>query len=49
LTDPKVFYDAGDSAAKLAENRRRMIESCRRFIDFDRLESHVFSQYVISE
>ena len=49
LTDPNVFYDAGDSAAKLAENRRRMIESCRRFIDFDRLESHVFSQYVISE
>jgi len=49
LIDPRVFYDAGDSAAKLAENRGRMIESCRRFIDFDRLESHVFSQYVLSD
>jgi hypothetical protein len=49
MTNPKVFYDAGDSAAKLTENRARMIESCRRFIDFDRLESHVFSQYVLSE
>jgi hypothetical protein len=47
LTDQKVFYDAGDSDEKLAENRGRMIESCRRFIDFDRLESHMFSQYVL--
>jgi hypothetical protein len=49
LTDPMVFYDAGDSKARLAENRGRMIESCRRFIDFERLESHIFSQYVLSE
>ena len=47
LTDQKVFYDAGDSDEKLTENRGRMIESCRRFIDFDRLESHMFSQYVL--
>lgn len=47
LTDQKVFYDAGDSDEKLAENRGRMIESCQRFIDFDRLESHMFSQYVL--
>jgi hypothetical protein len=49
LTDQKVFYDAGDSDAKLAENRGRMIESCRRFIDFDRLESHMFSRYVLGD
>jgi hypothetical protein len=49
LRDQKVFYAAGDSDAKLAENRGRMIESCRRFIDFDHLESHMFSQYVICD
>jgi hypothetical protein len=49
LTDQKVFYDAGDSDEKLAENRGRMVESCQRFIDFDRLESHMFSQYVLGD
>lgn len=49
LRDPMVFYDAGGSEEKLARNRSRMIESCRRFIDFDRLESHVFSQYVLAD
>lgn len=49
LRDQKVFYDAGDSEEKLVENRGRMIESCRRFIDFDHLESHVFSQYLIGD
>jgi hypothetical protein len=47
LTDQMVFYDAGDSPAKLEANRGRMIESCQRFIDFDQLESHMFSQYVL--
>jgi len=49
LTDQKVFYDAGGSDEKLAENRGRMVESCQRFIDFDRLESHMFSQYVLGD
>jgi hypothetical protein len=49
LTDQKVFYAAGDSDSKLKENRGRMIESCRRFIEFDHLESHVFSQYVLED
>ena len=40
-------HAAGDSDAKLDENRGRMIESCQRFIEFDRLESHMFSQYVL--
>jgi hypothetical protein len=48
LRDQKVFYAAGDSDAKLEENRGRMIESCRRFIEFDRLESHLFSQYLLA-
>jgi len=49
LTDQKVFYDAGDSDAKLEENRGRMIESCARFIEFDHLESHMFSQYILGD
>jgi len=49
FTDQKVFYAAGDSDEKLNENRGRMIESCRRFIEFDHLESHVFSQYVLED
>jgi hypothetical protein len=49
LTDQKVFYAAGDSDTVLAENRGRMVESCRRFIDFERLESHVFSHYVLGD
>jgi len=49
LTDQKTFYAAGDSDAVLERNRGRMIESCRKFIEFDRLESHVFSQYVMSD
>ena len=49
LTDQKVFYAAGDSDAKLNENRGRMIESCSRFIEFDHLESHMFSQYVLED
>lgn len=46
-TDPMVFYAAGGSREKLEENRRRMMESCRRFIDFERLESHPMSSYVL--
>jgi hypothetical protein len=49
LTDQMVFYDAADSPAKLDANRGRMIESCQRFIDFDQLESHMFSQYVLGD
>jgi hypothetical protein len=49
LRDPMVFYAAGGSEQKLAANRGRMVESCRRFIDFDRLESHMFSQYVLGD
>ncbi len=46
-TDPMVFYDA-DSPAALAANQRRMMESCEKFIDFSRLESHPMSAYVLS-
>lgn len=45
-TDPMVFYNA-DSPEKLAQHQRRMMESCERFIDFARLETHPMSAYVV--
>lgn len=45
-TDPMVFYRAR-TREELAENQRRMVESCARFIDFDRLETHPMSAYVL--
>jgi len=49
LLDQKIFYAAGDSDEVLNANRTRMIESCRRFIEFDKLDSHVFSQYRVRD
>jgi len=46
-TDPMVFFAAGNSREKLEENRRRLLESCGKFIDFARLESHPMSSYVL--
>jgi hypothetical protein len=46
-TDPMVFFAAGSSRERLEENRRRLLESCRKFIDFARLESHPMSSYVL--
>jgi RNA polymerase-binding transcription factor DksA len=42
-----VFFAAGNSREKLEENRRRLLESCGRFIDFARLESHPMSRYLL--
>jgi len=46
-TDPMVFFAAGSSRKKLTENRRRLLESCGKFIDFARLESHPMSRYLL--
>lgn len=47
LTDPAAFYDAVDDAEKHAANHRRMMESCHRFIDFDRIDSMPTSEYLV--
>ena len=47
-TDQMVFFNAGGSQEKLAENQQRMLDSCAKFIDFDTLESHPMSTYVLS-
>ena len=46
-SDPMVFYNAGGSQQRLAENQRRMMESCEKFIDFAHLESHPMSAYTL--
>ena len=46
LTDPKVFYDAGSDEV-LQRNMARMMESCRRFLDFGPLEYTHMSEYYL--
>lgn len=45
LHDEAVYFDAVGDAARLAENQRLMMESCARFIDFDRIDCIPTSQY----
>ena len=47
LTDEAVYFDAVGDAAQLAENQRLMMESCARFIDFDRIDCIPTSQFDI--
>jgi hypothetical protein len=47
LTDEAVYFDAPGDPARLADNQRRMMESCARFIDFDRIDCIPTSQFVI--
>ena len=47
LTDEAVYFDAAGDAARLAENQRLMMESCARFIDFDRIDCIPTSQFDI--
>ena len=45
LTDPRVWYAAEGDEKRLRAHRTRMIESCRRFLDFESLESTPMSHY----
>jgi hypothetical protein len=47
MTSPHAFYDAVGDDAKLEKNRRRMLESSGRFIDFDRIDVIPMSEYVV--
>ncbi len=46
-TDPMVFYNAGGSPETLKAHQRLMMESCQRFIDFSRFETHPMSSYLV--
>lgn len=47
MTDPHAFFDAVGDADKLQRNVQAMMESCQRFIDFDKIDVLPSSQYVI--
>lgn len=47
MTDPQVFFDAAGDEEKRQKNEQAMIESCMRFIDFDKLDRILMSEYVI--
>jgi hypothetical protein len=46
LTDPHAFYDA-PSEEELKRNVARMVESCRRFLDFEPMECTHMSEYYL--
>ncbi|MCP1618098.1 EthD domain-containing protein [Pseudomonas sp. SLBN-26] len=45
MTDPLAFFDAPGDEAKFQRNLAAMMDSCKRFIDFDRLDVLPTSQY----
>lgn len=49
VTDPMQWYCAEGSPEKLRQNVQRMIESCRSFLELDRVESHPMSEYRLAD
>jgi hypothetical protein len=47
LTDEAVYFDAVDDPVKLAAIQQRMMETCARFIDFDRIDCIPTSQFEV--
>lgn len=45
VTDPMKWYAAGGSQQVLQRNLQRMVESCKAFLDLDRVESHPMAEY----
>jgi len=49
MTDREAFYNAVGNPTLKAANERRMIESCLRFIEFDRIDCIPTSEYVVAD
>lgn len=47
LTDRLAFFAASGDKEKFRKNQDRMVESCLRFIDFDRFECVPMSEYIL--
>ena len=47
LSDPHVFYGTAGDDARLKLNSQRMLDSCVRFIDFDKIDVIITSEYII--
>lgn len=48
MTDPQSFFDAPGDEEKFRRNLAAMVESCKRFIDYDKIDVLPTSQYLIS-
>lgn len=48
LSSPHAFYDAIGDEAKYQRHLQMMMDSCHRFIDFDRIDSMPMSEYFIA-
>jgi hypothetical protein len=49
VTNPMLWYKAEGDPKLLAQNAKRMIESCRAFLDLERVESHPTSEYRLGD
>jgi hypothetical protein len=47
MTDPMAFFDAVGDEAKFQKNLASMMDSCNRFIDFDKIDVLPTSQYLL--
>ena len=47
MTDPQAFFDAVGDEAKFQRNLAAMMDSCNRFIDFDKIDVLPTSQYCL--
>ena len=47
MTDPEVFYDAKNNPEQLAKHAQIMMDSCEKFIDFNKIEVIPTSRYRI--
>ncbi|WP_375739961.1 EthD domain-containing protein [Pseudomonas boanensis] len=47
MTDPMAFFDAVGDEEKFQKNLAAMMDSCNRFIDFDKIDVLQTSQYVL--
>jgi hypothetical protein len=45
MIDPKIFYDAAGDPVKFQERLDRMMASCARFIDFDKIDVMITSAF----
>lgn len=47
MTDPRAFFDAVGDEAKFQRNLATMMDSCSRFLDFDKIDVLPTSQYCL--
>jgi len=47
MTDAEVFYDSVGNREQLKQRGQQMMESCARFIDFDKIDCTPTSEYIM--